>query len=111
VKNYLILFIAFIIFSCGKEKTPEGLLSEDKMVNMLIDIHMVEGFVSSFPIHYDSSAKLYPMLEKRVFDQHQVADSVFKESLEYYLKDVRAMNRIYDRVIDTLSMREKVGEQ
>jgi hypothetical protein len=103
--------MGLFIFSCGNEKTPKGILAESEMVELLIDIHMAEGYVSSFPIHYDSSAKLYPLLEKRVFDKHKVSDSVFKVSLEYYMKDVRAMSSIYDRVIDSLSVREKVSEQ
>jgi hypothetical protein len=111
VKTNIFLYICFFILSCGKVQTPPGILEESEMVEILIDIHMAEGLVSTFPIHYDSSAKLYPFLERRVFEKHNIPDSVFEKSLEYYMKDVRVMDRIYDRVIDSLSVREKVSEQ
>ncbi len=77
------------------------------MVEILVDIHMVEGIVSSFPIHYDSSRVLYPYLELEVFKKHSVPDSVFKSSLEYYMRDVTAMDRMYSRTIDSLHVIEK----
>jgi hypothetical protein len=97
----------FFSVACSNEKTPEGILSEDKMVEVLIDIHIAEGMVSSFPIHYDSSRVLYPYFENKVFLKHNVPDSVFKKSLEYYMLDLKAMDRIYARTIDSLHVVEK----
>jgi hypothetical protein len=104
-----LILIVFTLGSCGDSRIPEGVLSEDKMVEVLIDIHMAEGYVSSFPIHYDSSRRLYPLFETELFNKHQVPDSVFSESLVYYMRDTRAMNRIYARTIDSLSVIEKTG--
>lgn len=99
------MFLAF--FSCGKERLPEGVLNEDKMVEIMIDIHLAEGLVSTFPIHYDSSRILYPMFEKEVFKKHQTPDSVFVKSLEHYMRDARKMDRLYARTIDSLHVIEK----
>jgi hypothetical protein len=104
-----LIVIVFTLGSCGDSRIPEGVLSEDKMVEVLIDIHMAEGYVSSFPIHYDSSRRLYPLFETEVFRQHQISDSVFIQSLEYYMRDTRVMNKIYARTIDSLSVIEKTG--
>lgn len=93
--------------SCGRNRLPEGILGEDKMVDILVDIHVAEGIVSSFPIHYDSSRILYPYLEMEVFKKHSVSDSVFKKSLEYYMRDVRKMDKLYARTIDSLHVVEK----
>ncbi|GGZ27508.1 hypothetical protein GCM10007049_20430 [Echinicola pacifica] len=108
----LIFFIAasLIAFSCKDEKAPKYLLSEDEMVNIMVDIHMAEGMASSLPVSYDSSKKLYPLFESRVFEKHQVEDTVYTKSLEYYLRDTEKMKDLYSRVIDSLSVREKIGE-
>lgn len=112
MKKILILYLSLILLaSCKKEQKPEGVLSEDQLVSMLIDIHLAEGYVSVLPIHYDSSRVLYPLFEKEVFEKHQVPDSVFKSSLEYYMRDARVMEKIYSRVIDSLHVVEKVGNQ
>jgi len=98
------------MFSCSEEGRPDYLLSEDQMVGIMVDIHMAEGLASSLPVSYDSSKKLYPLFEKRVFEKHQVADSTYVRSLEYYLKDTRKMEELYSRVIDSLNVKEKVGK-
>ena len=81
------------------------------MVEVLVDIHMAEGMASSLPIPYDSSKKIYPLLEREVFLKHQVADSVYMESFQYYLRDSKIMERIYARTIDSLALKEKIGDQ
>ncbi len=80
------------------------------MVNVLVDIHMAEGIASSLPVSYDSSKKLYPMLEHEVYKKHEINDSIFRESLQFYLRDAGKMEELYSRVIDSLNVREKVGD-
>jgi ATP sulfurylase len=98
--------IGFLLFSCGHEKAPEGILDEDKMVTVLIDIQLTEGMVSSLPISYDSSQVLYKLMERDIFLKHQVTDSVFTKSMLYYLEDAAKMDRMYARVIDSLVVLE-----
>jgi len=83
-------------------------LTEDKVVNVLIDIQLTEGMVSALPIPYDSSQVLYSLMEKDVFIKHGVEDSVFINSMIFYLEDARKMDKIYARVIDSLVVRESV---
>lgn len=81
------------------------------MVELLVDIHLAEGLVSTFPIHFDSSRVLYPLFEKEIFENHQVPDSVFRKSLEYYMRDAKIMDRLYARTLDSLHVIEKSGNQ
>ncbi|RPA66757.1 DUF4296 domain-containing protein [Cyclobacteriaceae bacterium YHN15] len=108
-KTVIFISVLTILFSCGGRKLPDGILDEDKMVEVLIDIHLAEGLVSTFPIHYDSSRVLYPLFEKEVFKKHQIPDSVFRMSLEYYMQDTKKMDRMYARTIDSLHVVEKSG--
>jgi hypothetical protein len=81
-------------------------LDEDLMVSILVDIQLAEGKVSSLPVTYDSSQVLYALLEKDIFSKHEVTDSGFVASMEYYLEDAEKMDRIYARVIDSLVVLE-----
>jgi hypothetical protein len=101
------MLLLFVGFACSKQKIPEGILSEDKMVEVLVDIHLAEGMVSSLPIHYDSMRVLYPYFESEVFLKHDMPDSVFRKSLEYYMLDIKTMDRLYARTIDSLHVVEK----
>jgi len=112
VKRILVAFLFSIFsFSCDSDRTPSGLLSEDELVNVLIDIHLTEGMVSALPIPYDSSQALYTLMEKDVFIKHGVEDSVFFNSMIFYLEDASKMDRIYARVIDSLVVRESVPDK
>jgi hypothetical protein len=108
-KAIVLIFVGLVLYSCDRQRLPKGILEEDKMVELLIDIHLAEGLVSTFPIHYDSSRVLYPLFEKEVFRKHQVPDSVFRRSFEYYMRDTRVMDRLYARTIDSLHVIEKSG--
>nr|WP_222718689.1 DUF4296 domain-containing protein [Algoriphagus sp. AK58] len=99
-------FLFLILASCNSDTIPEGILSEGKMVGILVDIQITEGMVSALPISYDSSQVLYSLMESDVFVKHGVTDSVFTKSMLYYLEDAEKMDRIYGRVIDSLMVRE-----
>lgn len=108
MKKYLIIsFCLILAVSCGRKRPPQGVLSEDEMVSVLVDIHMAEGFVQSLSIPYDSSRKLYPVLEKEIFEKHGITDSIYIVSLKYYLRDAAKMEAFYERTIDSLAVREK----
>ena len=81
-------------------------MDENLMVNVLVDIQLTEGKVSALPISYDSSQVLYSLLELDVFSKHGVTDSVFTQSMLYYLEDASKIDRIYARVIDSLIVLE-----
>lgn len=106
----ILAFLLFLISfgACDRNSPPPGILSEDELVNVLIDIQLTEGIVSSLPIAYDSSQLLYSLMEKDVFEKHSVQDSVVTKSMLFYLEDAEKMNRIYSRIIDSLSVHESI---
>lgn len=112
MKRILVAFLfSIILVSCDSGRGSSGLLSEDEMVNVLIDIQLTEGIVSALPIAYDSSQVLYSLMEKDVFIKHEVEDSVFYNSMIFYLEDAEKMDQIYSRVIDSLVVRESLPDK
>jgi hypothetical protein len=99
-------FLILIQLGCVSEKQPKEVLSEDKMVEVLIDIQLTEGIAGAMPISYDSSQVIYRLLEREVFLKHDVKDSVFTESMIYYLEYPAKMDAIYARVVDSLSLKQ-----
>lgn len=105
-KLVLVSFLILQLIGCTSEKQPKEVLSEDKMVEVLIDIQLTEGIASAMPISYDSSQVLYKLLEREVFLKHEVEDSVFTQSMIYYLQYPGKIDAIYARVVDSLSLRQ-----
>lgn len=108
MKNIFLTILFLVALSCGNSKDkPENLLSKAKMVDILIDIHILESEIQSLRLSKDSSQLLFNTFERQVFNDHQVSKEVYKMSFEYYLEDVKEMERIYGVVIDSLNYREK----
>lgn len=106
-----LLSIACILifgFGCQENEKPEYLISKDQLVSILVDIHVTEGIASSLPVPYDSSQVIYSLLERDVFEKHEVSDSVFTKSLIFYLKDPALMDEVYGRVVDSLSKKQTI---
>ncbi|WP_026953451.1 DUF4296 domain-containing protein [Algoriphagus mannitolivorans] len=108
MNRILILLIFLVCISACQSSNPsqEGVLTEDQMVAVLLDIQLTEGMVSAIPIPYDSSGVLYTLMEKEIFIKHGVSDSVFTRSMKYYLEDAVMMEKIYARIIDSLTVME-----
>lgn len=104
-KVFLLAVFFAAISACGKQETvPDDILSEDQMVDILIDIRTAEGKVSTLNLSKDSSANLYAILERRIFEKHELDTTVYTESYNYYILHPERLLAITDRVIDSLKL-------
>jgi len=78
------------------------------MVDILIDLHLAEATVENIGLNTDSAASLYKYLEKQVYDSHEISDSLYLRSINYYMENPKQLDRIYSIVVDSLSVREKI---
>ena len=103
----LILFLA----GCIREsRPPEGLVPKEKMISFLIDLHIHETKASLSRMNKDSVRVFFPEVEKRLFEKHDIDDSLYLISFNYYLENVELMEEIYTAVVDSLSLRERLNE-
>ena len=105
----LFLLLAVLLFnSCGGQQAlPEGVLSEEGMIRVLIDIRLAEGKISTLAVRGDSATKLYQLLEERIFREHQIDSMTYRKSHDYYLLNPEKYLKITDAVIDSLKIREQ----
>jgi hypothetical protein len=109
-RNIIILLTAFAFFSCSKPvvEEPELLVQEDKMIEMLADIHLAEATFNARR-HRDSlvmrssSADFY----YSILDKHQVADSVFEQSFVFYASQPRKFEKMYRQALNILNEMEQ----
>lgn len=108
MKNIFLVLILLTVLSCGEsDNKPDDILPKEKMVEMLIDIHILESEIQNLRIKKDSSHLLYNSFEREIFKKNNVDKEVYRRSFEYYLNDVDGMEEIYDVVIDSLNYMEK----
>ncbi len=99
-----------VVFSCSGEKLekPANLMTREQMVAFLIDSHLLEGNLQTIKIHRDSLAVIFNERERDLYEKHQIDSGQFMQSYQYYLHRVDELSEIYDAVIDSLSLKEKM---
>lgn len=102
----LIIFASFFLGISCKKGAPAGLLSEAKMVDMLVEVHLIDGYLNSIQI--DSSRRIIDGLYGQVFQRYGIDSVQFKKNMDYYLSNPDAGEAIYKEVTDRLMSYENV---
>lgn len=87
----IILFFIFIV-GC-KSDQPANVIKEKKMTDLLLDLHLAEGYAQSWPS--DSSQANYGNFVKGVLNHYSTDSAGLRESLEYYATQPQILHRIY----------------
>lgn len=104
--SFAMLMVLF--FSCEKkERVPEGILTKDQMVNVLSELYIVEQKINTVSVKRDSLNQIFATMKDRVFKKTGVTDSVFRQSLNYYMDRPQTFEIIYTALIDSLNLREQ----
>ncbi len=104
-----------LISACGKsvEKKPRHLLSRDRMISILVDIHLAESVFQTS--HYtNNSLKQYTESDYyySILHKYKTADSIFEQSLIYYSGKPKEFEKIYSRVLNRLNeMQQEATEK
>lgn len=101
--------LTMIFAGCNKEETPpEGTLSEEKMADILTDIHIAESRVTRLQLKsLDSSILIFDKLKQEVWKKNKVDTLVYRTSYSFYMTHPQYMTRIYENVKKQIEQREK----
>lgn len=100
-----ILFISFfLVVSCAKQK-PSGVLSEQKMTEMLTEVSLIDAYLNTLPI--DSGRKVMPVLYANLFKDFDIDSAQFKKNLDFYYGNPKLTEKIYTNVNSKLVGYEK----
>ncbi len=96
--------------ACSSEKVekPANLMTKEQMAAFLIDNHLAEGNLQTLKIEKDSLAVIFHEMERDLYVDHGIDSAQFIESYHYYLHNVEELGEIYDAVIDSLNLKEKM---
>jgi len=95
------LFAFTLIFSCksgSEENKPAGLISEEKMADVLTDIRLLEGAYAGDFQRVDTSEYAIGAYYEQLFAKHQLNRSSFMDSYTYYAQHPEMMLRVETEV-------------
>ena len=99
------LFLSLII-SCSAPvvEIPKDVLAKDKMISILVDVHLAEAAISINNAQRDTS-KVTEYYEF-IYKNHSTTKKQFTESYDFYLAHPEILNKIYDDVLVELSKKQ-----
>lgn len=109
LKKVFLLAVVVLLGACeSAPQDPTNILSEAKMVDIMIDVRIAEGQVNGLSLSQDSAQSLYEYLENKIFETHEIDSAEYVQSYEYYMLNPMKMLRITDTVIDSLKVRQNM---
>jgi len=105
--KYNKLFFSVLIFlaACSGNKTPNGILAQDEMANLLTDIHIIDGTMYNVMQQPDSLYKYGTDKYQMVFRKYHTDSLQFKKSFRYYASHPEKLATIYEQI--TLNIKQK----
>lgn len=107
LKNSLLLWAFLGLTACVEQEVtlPEGYLEQEQLVDMLVDIHLVEGARSGTLVLGDTNR--LPDYYARIYEKYGTTESDFKTSFDWYTQHPEKMKAVYEEVIVELSKLEE----
>ena len=97
-----------MVVACSSDRVPEYVMTEEQMINYLIELHITESAVQNLRLKNDSAAVVFRVVEKRLLKEHNISDSTFIKSYNFYLKNPEKLESIYTAVVDSISLRQSL---
>ncbi len=94
-----VLLLLNLLVACS-EKLPEGVLSRNKLPEILVQVHLLDANMNS--MHIDSARGRLLADYQELFDYYQIDSNIFKQSIQYYSKRPEEFQAIYQEVTDKL---------
>jgi hypothetical protein len=114
VKKYFLPLFCLLLSACNSDKDQQlptaGLLPKEKMVSILIDIHIAESKLMQRNISPDSTEIYFKAYKEEIYKKHGVTRKDFEENYKYYMDNIQQMDAIYAIVVDSLSLKESRGQ-
>jgi len=97
---FTLLVTSLLVFFGCSQKKQEGTLSEDKLVEILLDAHTAEAALSyMYGEKKDTFAENY---YSEIYTIHDISEKEFRQAIQDLREDNAAMIRVYTRILAQL---------
>ena len=107
----LILLFIGLVAGCSKQTTSDEIIDEDVFIDVLVDIHMADAIlvVKGYRIHTDSTA--IRLFYNDVLIEHSVTQKQLENTFEYYTKNPKKFEKVYDQVSEKIVKLEEENKK
>jgi hypothetical protein len=111
MSRFFIVLLGLFLFlhsSCYKSPTKElaeGLIAEPKLIKVLADVHLAEGFLVDVG-NIQKKDSLAAVYYGTIFKLHGVDSASFAETMQNYMQNPAALARVYEKVLQELQIKD-----
>ena len=106
--KYLCILTFFINTSCDSG-INQNIIEKEKMVEILIELHLIEESIDILELNPDTSKALYHIKEQEIFYSYSVTEKQYRESFSYYFFNSNNLDNIYGNIIDSLMLYQQLN--
>lgn len=104
MKPLLTALFVFLIILTGCKKTEKPNIAEDKMVNILVDVHLAEAALLGFSeAQKDSLSLIY---YNQIYEIHAISEESFKTEMDFLKQHPEYLEKTYKLVLEEIDKRE-----
>jgi hypothetical protein len=102
----VVMTLLFIAGSCGYPpfEPPDGIPNQSEMMDILFDIHLIEGSKSGQTVYGDTIPVDY--YYEAIYRKYNITAAIFDSAMTIYSREPGILDAIYEKVIERLSMLE-----
>ena len=112
----IVVCLCFLLVSCGQKKEipsteaaipADSLISPEKMIHIMADVHVVEAALMlqrNKDMESRTNADFY---YQGIFKKNHISQSRFNQNLKYYSQNTSEFVKMYDKMIQELENRQK----
>lgn len=106
MKKVLYIIILFSLLSCNENpvETPDSLLDEEVMVDILYDIALLQAAEGYVPEKLNSSSI---KVNSFIYEKYKIDSITYYQNHKYYAADVKKYKKMYKEVIDRIEIETK----
>ncbi|WP_102408148.1 DUF4296 domain-containing protein [Parabacteroides bouchesdurhonensis] len=101
LRRYGVLLLLTTVFAACS-KVPDGVLSEKKMQQVVVDMQLAEAMIGTDYKKYPDQASKEALYQS-VFRKHGISQALYDSSLIWYGKNLDIYMKVYDRVVRDLN--------
>ncbi|RZL50198.1 MAG: DUF4296 domain-containing protein [Pedobacter sp.] len=95
MKRFFFLLIVCISFFACKPGIPKEIIQPDKMEQVLLDVHVLDGYIGGLP-GVDTAKKVASAYYKGIYKKYDIDSVLYHKSMDYYYNNPTVMKKIYD---------------
>lgn len=91
-----VFFLIIFLSACSGNKVPAGIFGQKEMVDVLVDLHLADGYAS---VHYSESDRALVRSKYQALYKRYGTDSAsVRKSIAYYTRQPDVLVSLYDQV-------------